>query len=45
MSYVEFGCGVVGKKIWGCWRVRIKRGLGGLVSPGEMVKINLKIKW
>jgi hypothetical protein len=39
---VEFGCG---NKIWGCGWVRIKKRVGGLVSPGGMVKINKKIKW
>ncbi len=29
-------------KIWGCGRVRIKKRVGGLVSPGGIVKINLK---
>ena len=37
---------VVKIKIWGCGRVRIKKKrVGGLVSPGGMVKINKKIKW
>ena len=32
---------VVEIKIWGCGRVRIKKKrVGGLVSPGGMVKIN-----
>jgi hypothetical protein len=33
---------VVEIKIWGCGRVRIKKRVGGLVSTGGMVKINLK---
>jgi hypothetical protein len=38
--YVEFGCGVGEKKIWGCGRVTIKKLVGGLVPPGGMVKIS-----
>jgi hypothetical protein len=36
---------VVEIKILGCGRVKIKKWVGGLVSPGGMVKINLKKKW
>ncbi len=43
MRYVEFGCG---NKNMGMWAGKNKKKrVGGLVSPGGMVKINLKIKW
>jgi hypothetical protein len=41
----NFVVGWVEIKIWGCGRIRIKRTGGGLVPPGGMVEINLKIKW
>jgi hypothetical protein len=43
MRCVEFGWLEI--KIWGYGRVRIKKLVGGLIPPGGMVKINLKIKW
>ena len=35
--YVEFGCG---NKNMGMWAGKNKKRVGGLVSPGGMVKIN-----
>jgi hypothetical protein len=39
---MEFGCG---NKNMGMWAGKNKKRVGGLVSPGGMVKINEKIKW
>ena len=42
-GYVEFGCG---NKNMGTWaRRNLKKRVGGLVSPGGMVKIDSKVKW